>query len=411
MSDIDQLVKEASRCLNCPSKPCMQACPAHNPIPEFMDLIKNSKFSEAEELWHKTSNLPELCGLLCPHETLCEGACTLNRVNKPLKIGFLETEIAKMFPEKIRKPQAKNGRKHLVIGLGPAGMANAIKMAENGYSVAAIEADRMLGGAIYHSVPDFRFSESELEVYERRFKDLDIKISYNTVVGKDVFLDDLLDQYDSIFIANGLDIPVPVEIMHEDLVVYYAIDLLQKHKYSQEYLKRILGQRIGIVGLGFVAIDMARTLIRLGKQVEIIYRRVLAEAPASLKEIVAARQEGIKIHELYGPISFRKSDKTKILDCERTCLIHDSSHNRSRIQVVPGETGRFEIDDLIFATGQMSSDLVLKGSKVRLGGECGGCKTNFDHVYVGGDRVNRDKRIVDAMVSGIKVANLISESR
>jgi len=385
----------------------MQACPAKNPIPQFMQLIKKASFAGAEELWHRTSNLPELCGLLCPQELLCEGSCTLNRLNKPLRIGYLEAEVAKLFSDKIRLPKSKNGRRHLVIGLGPAGMANAIKMAENGYTVDAIEADRMLGGAIYHSVPDFRFSESELGVYEYRFKALGINIAYNTVVGKDVFLDELIDQYDSVFIANGLDIPIPVEIEHEDLVVYYAIDLLQKHKYTADHLNKILGQRVGIVGLGFVALDMARTLVRLGKQVEIIYRRVLAEAPSSQKEISAAIAEGIKIHELFGPVSFRKQDKTKFLDCERTCLIHDSSDNRSRIMVVPGEEGHFEIDDLIFATGQMSSDLVLKGSNVRFATECGGCKTNRDHVYVGGDRVNRDKRIVDAMVSGLKAASLI----
>jgi len=207
-----------------------------------------------------------------------------------------------------------------------------------------------------------------------------------------------------------LDIPVPVQIEHEDLVVYYAIDLLQKHKYSADHLKQILGQKIGIIGLGFVAIDMARTLVRLGKEVEIIYRRVMAEAPASQKEIEAAKREGVKINELYGPVSFHPSEQEKILECERTCLIHDSSHNRSRIQVIPGETNRFLLDDLIFATGQMSSDLVFKGSKIRITDECGGCQTNNRKVYIGGDRVNRDKRIVDAMVSGLKVAALISES-
>ncbi len=411
MSFTEQLIKEASRCLNCPTKPCMMACPARNPIPEFMQKIKAGALSEADDLWHKTSNLPELCGLLCPQETLCEGSCTLNRIGKPLKIGYLETEIAKLFPGKVRYPEIKNGRMHLVIGLGPAGMANAMRMAELGYDVTAIEADRQMGGAIYHSVPDFRFDDHELAIYEQRFDRLGITVNYHTTVGRDVLLADLIDLYDSIFIAHGLDIPVPVEIEHDDLVVYYAIDLLQKRKYSAEHLQKILGHKVGIIGLGFVAIDMARTLIRLGKDVEIIYRRVMAEAPASMKEIEAAKAEGVKINELYGPVRFFKQETAKILDCERTCLIHDSSSSRSRIAVVPGEAGQFELDDLIFATGQMSSDLVLKGSGVRIGADCGGCGTNNAKIFVGGDRVNRDKRIVDAMVSGIRVADLIASRK
>ncbi len=407
MLSIEVMVAEAKRCLNCKNTPCMASCPAHNPIPEFMSLIKNSEFKQARDLWHKTSNLPELCGILCPQETLCEGHCTLNKVNKPLKIGYLETEIAKMHSLVTDYPLIKNGKSHLVIGLGPAGIANALKMAELGYEVHAIDGDSHLGGAIYHSVPDFRFDQNMLKVYEKRFKDLGIEVKYDTIVGKDVFLDDLIPKYDSVFIAIGLDLPIQVDVEHEDVKIHYAIDLLQKKRYTKAQLKAMLGKKIGIIGLGNVAIDISRVLAKLGKEVHIIYRRTMDEAPASFREIAEALDDGVTVHELLGPISFRKSESHKILQCEKTCLIKDPLDPRGRIEIVPGAYEEFLLDDLVFAVGQKSSDLVFKGSSVRLTPEKGCCYTNNTKVFVGGDRVNKDKRIVDAMVSGIEVANKI----
>ena len=404
MQDLKLLQAEAARCLFCKNTPCKNACPAHNDIPEFMRLVKDGKFSEARELWHETSNLPELCGALCPKETLCEGFCTLNKLNKPLAIGWMESEIAKLFADTTDFPEAPNGKRHLVIGLGPAGIANALKMAEFGYEVTAIEGDSQLGGAIFHSVPDFRFDPNTLAVYEKRFRDLGIVVHYDTIVGRDVMLDDLIKAYDSVFIAMGLDLPIEINIEHEDIRIHYAIELLQKKRYSLSELKRLLGPTVGVVGLGNVAIDIARVLARLGKEVHIIYRRTLEEAPASHKEIADAVADGVQVHELLGPIAFRKLADRKILDCEKTCVIKDASHPRGRIEVIPGANQEFILDDLVFAIGQKSSDIVFRGSKVKLNPDKGCCYTNHPNVYVGGDRVNKDKRIIDAMVSGIEVA-------
>ncbi|MBN2504137.1 MAG: FAD-dependent oxidoreductase [Bacilli bacterium] len=409
MINLDQLVAEASRCLDCKDAPCIVNCPAHNNIPEFMKLIRTQEFRGARDLWHETSNIPELCGLLCPQELLCEGHCTLNKIKKPLRIGFLEAEIASLFKDVTDYPTASNGKRHLVIGLGPAGIANALRMAELGYVVEAIDGDDRLGGAIYHFVPDFRFDKETLKVYEKRFADLKIKVRYNTIVGKDVFLDDLIDDYDSVFIAMGLDLPIEVDIEHEDVRVHYAIDLLNHHWYSDKDLSDLLGSKVGIVGLGNVAIDISRVLAHLGKEVHIIYRRTMDVAPASHKEISEAIADGVLVHELLGPVAFRRTRDKKILDCEKNCIIKDPAAPRGRIEALPGETVAFELDDLVFATGQKSSDLVLKGSNVRLTPENGCCTTSNPKVFVGGDRVNKDKRIVDAMVSGIEVANKIAK--
>ncbi|MBU1145465.1 MAG: FAD-dependent oxidoreductase [Firmicutes bacterium] len=403
----EEFIAEAKRCLNCKHKPCVEACPAHNPIPEFMKKIQIEDFEGARDLWHTTSNLPEICGILCPHESLCEGHCTLEKLNKPLRIGWLEKEIALLFKDKVDIPLRKINHRHLVIGLGPAGIANALKMAEYGYIVDAIDADDSLGGAIYKFVPDFRFNQTILKNYMTRFKELQINVQYNTMVGKDIFLEDLMKQYDSIFISAGLDLPFEVDIEQEDVRIYYAIELLNKELYQYEDLKNGLGHKIGIIGLGDVAVDMARTLARLEKEVHIIYRRTLEEAPATRKEVLQAISEGVMIHELFGPISFKKGPQTKILDCDKTCLIKDLKSNRSKVVVLPNEKVQFELDELIFATGQMSSDTVFRGSKLLLDPLKGPYFTNYENIFVGGDRVNEFKRIVDAMVSGLEVAKII----
>lgn len=407
MAEKLDFVLEASRCLHCKNQPCVVACPAHNPIPEFMEKIKISDFVGARTLWHTTSNLPEICGVLCPQELLCEGHCTLNKIHKPIRIGWLEKSVASMFVDTVDYPTEKNGKKHLVIGLGPAGLANALKMAEYGYDVTAIEAQDSLGGAIYGSIPDFRFPASDLEVFQMRLDQLSVQTHYRKVVGKDVFLDDLLPDYDSVFIAMGLDLPVPIEIEHEDLKIYYAIDLLQKKRYSLAVLDKMTGKKVGIIGLGNVAIDISRVLLKLNKEVHIIYRRTLDEAPASRKEIMEAVEEGAVIHELFGPTRFRRLESQKVLDCDKTCLIKDPESQRSKVEVIPGIQEQFVLDDIIFATGQMPSDLALKGSQIRLQAESGSFLTTHPKVFVGGDRVTKNKRIVDAMVSGIEVAKWI----
>ncbi len=412
MSIKEDLMQEAARCINCRHQPCVTACPAHNHIPEILSMVKIGALKEARALWHQTSTLGELCGVLCPHEALCEGHCTLDKIHKPIKIGWIEEQLAMLFKEDVYYPTTKTNHRHLVIGLGPAGIANAIKMAEYGHHVDAIEKESSLGGAINTHVPAFRYEHERLQNYESRFEKLGIHVTYNMRVGVDLFLDDIINQYDSIFIASGLDLPTEIDITYDaDLQVYYAIDLLNRTKYNLDDLKNLLGKKVGIVGLGNVSVDIARTLIRADKEVHIIYRRTLAESPATRKEIMEAVNDGAIIHELFGPVSFSRNHETKVLDCEKTCLIKEPDSNRSRVGIVQGENVQFELDDLVFATGQKSSYQVFRNSKVKLIKGEKDYLTNFDHIYVGGDLVNKEKRIVDAMVSGQTVASLIHDRR
>ena len=407
--DTELLIAEAKRCLNCKHQPCVLACPARNDIPKFMMMVKNGAFEEARRIWHLTSNLPELCGALCQNENLCEGACTLNKIHKPVKIGFVESSVATLFKNIVDHPNKLNGKRHLVIGLGPAGLANALKMAEHGYTVEAIDANAKLGGTIYNLVPDFRFEKAVLDDIQHKFDKLGIKVRYNTYVGKDVLLNDLILQYDSVFIADGMGLPAAVDIQVEGLKVYYAQDLLNSNIYSKSDLKDLLGHQVYIVGLGNVAVDMARTLIRLGKEVHIIYRRTIDDAPAGKHEIETAVEEGLVIHELMGPVSFYLKENTKFLDCEGTCLIKSPDGGRNLVQPLPNSETSFHIDDLIFATGQKTNELLFHESGVTLKPEISPYATNYHHVFVGGDRINKNKRIVDAMVTGLAVAQYIEE--
>jgi glutamate synthase (NADPH/NADH) small chain len=407
--DKKTLQAEALRCLDCKHKPCVYACPAQNDIPNFMKLVKNGAWEEARTLWHKTSNLPELCGALCQNENMCEGACTLNKIHKPVKIGFIESGIAELFKNYVDYPSKKINKKHLVIGLGPAGIANALKMAEFGYQVEAIDANESLGGTVYNLVPEFRFDKKILKDIIHKFEAVQIKTRYHTYVGKDLFLQDLVLQYDSIFIADGLGLPANVDIHIEGLNVYYAQDLLNRTLYNSNDLRTMLGQRIYIIGLGNVAIDMARTLKRIGKDVHIIYRRTIIDAPAAKSEIEAAVQEGVIIHELMGPIAFQLRNKQKYLDCEKTCLIKSEDGGRDLVENLPGIESSFCVDDLIFATGQKTSDILFHDTGIKLLPNISPYSTSLPHVFVGGDRINKNKRIVDAMVTGLEVAKFIAE--
>ncbi len=407
--DKDLLQLEAKRCLDCKTKPCVTACPAHNDIPNFMKLVKNGAFEEARSLWHKSSNLPELCGGLCQNENMCEGACTLNKIHMPVKIGFIEAGVADLFKSIVDYPSKQTERRHLVIGLGPAGIANALKMAEYGHQVECIDANQAIGGTVFNFVPDFRFDKSVLKDIQTKFDQLKIKVQYNTYVGKDLLLKELLHEYDSIFIADGLGLPATVDIQIEGLKVYYAQDLLNSNIYSRTDLNKILGETVFIVGLGNVAIDMARTLRRVGKNVHIVYRRTIDDAPAGKSEIMAAVEEGVVIHELMGPVSFYLKNGLKYLDCEGTCLVRSPEGGRAQVERLPNSETSFHIDDLIFATGQKTSEVLFHDSDVILRPDLSPYATNYPHVFVGGDRINKNKRIVDAMVTGLAVADIIEE--
>jgi len=404
MDKFQELVAEAARCLDCRHKPCQAACPAQNDIPRFMASVRKGDFGAAKAIWDRTSNLPELCGALCQQEVLCEGACTLNKVHKPVRIGAVERGVALLFWGETEQPATTVDHQHLVIGMGPAGLANAIAMAEAGYQVDAVDANPRIGGAIWNLVPPFRFDANDLSSIEVKLAKLGVRVRYNFAVGRDATLADLVDRYDSVFVAPGLDIPQLVPGFPGPHV-FYAIDLLNRVRHSPVELDRLLGRRVAVVGLGSVACDMARTIARLGRMVTILYRRTLADAPASPKEIAETLAEGIPIEVLVNPTAFADG----VVTCEKTALVRDDEHPRGRI-VATGESVSVAADAIVFAVGQVSSDALFAGSGITLRPAVSPYATSDPKVFVGGDRVIREKRIVDAMTSGIEAARAIREA-
>lgn len=401
----EAMMAEARRCLQCKDAPCTKACPAHNPIPAFMKAVRDGDFSAAKALWESTSVLPEICGRLCQNENLCVGHCTMNRLKAPLKIGDLEAGVADLFSEDIPLRAPSNGRRHLVVGLGPAGLANALEMARHGYFVETIDSNSKLGGALRTQIPEFRFDPSVLSVYERRLEALGVVSRWNTVVGRDLFLGDLLPDFDSVFLACGSDLPQISDLDSSGVPLWYAHDLLNRNLHSPEELRSLLGQDVVVIGLGNVAVDIARLLIRLGKRVTIVYRRSVEEAPAGKSEIESALAEGVVIRELRVPRECRLEKGRRSLECDRTAVLLRPDGTRA-IETVPGFAETLALDDLVFATGQRSSDLVLTGTDILPRPDLCLYSTTHPRVFLGGDRVNPDKRIVDAMASGIEAARL-----
>jgi len=411
MSTKEFLMAEASRCIQCKTQPCVAACPAHNPIPQALAKLKIGDFEGAYMLWEESTTMPEICGILCPHEMLCEGHCTLDKLHKPIRIGHVEEQLAMLFSGEVRLPSSKRNHRHLVIGLGPAGISNAIRMAEYGFQVDTIEKEPSLGGAILTHVPNFRFDEARLENFKSRFQTLKINTTFSCEVGKDLLLDDLIEEYDTVYIATGLDLPSEISLTKDSsLPVYHAIELLKKRDNHAKEQIALLGKTVGIIGLGNVALDIARTLIREGKEVHVLYRRTIPESPASIKEINMAISEGVHVHELLTPKEFRIVDGTRFLYLEKTQLIHDLSQNKTKVEIIPGSSVAFPLDDVILATGQRSSYEVFNSSRVVISKGKEDFLTNVTNVFVGGDLVNSEKRIVDAVVSGQTVARKIRDT-
>ncbi|MCK7486100.1 MAG: FAD-dependent oxidoreductase [Bacillus subtilis] len=367
-----------------------------------MKAVKNGDFNAAKALWDKTSNLPELCGALCQQEVMCEGACTLNKIKKPVKIGEVERGLALLFWGETDLPETTTDHTHLVVGMGPAGLANAIAMARMGYQVDAVDANPRIGGATWNLVPPFRFDATDLSSIEVKLAKLGVRVT-NFLVGRDAALADLIDQYDSVFIAHGLDVPQAVPGFLGPDVFYEGIDPLNRVRHSPVALDRLVGKRVVVVGLGSVACDTARTFARLGRDVQTVYRRTLAEAPPAPRR--SPRRSPKASGSTWAPksqIVFRG-----ILRCERTELVRDDACRADVIVAVPGADVDIACDTVVFAVGQVFSDAVFAGTGSSRGRDLSPYATSDPKVFVGGDRIIKEKsdRRRD-VVSGMEAARL-----
>lgn len=427
----DQAVEEASRCIKCKNKPCVEGCPVEIEIPEFIDLIAQRKFLEAIRKMKEKNALPAVCGRVCPQEVQCESKCTLGKKHEPVAIGRLERFIADW--ERLNglvevpllpKPQDK---KVAVIGSGPAGLTVAADLAKLGYGVTVFEALHKAGGVLVYGIPEFRMPKAIVQAEVDYIKSLGVEIVTNAVIGNLYTIPELMaNGYDAVFIGIGAGGPMFMNIPGENLSgVYSANEFLTRSNLMKAYLfpefdtpiKR--SKNVAVVGGGNVAMDAARTSIRLGAdEVYLVYRRSEAEMPARLEEVHHAQQEGLIFKLLTNPVRIIGNDKgrVKAMECIKMELGEPDDSGRRRPIPVKGSEFIIDVDAVIMSLGSNANPLLPRSTSglelnkwgyIKADEETG--TTSLKGVYAGGDIVTGSATVILAMGAGRKAARAIEK--
>ena len=346
----EEAVEEARRCLNCKRPLCMEGCPVHIRIPDFISLIKEGKFAESATLLREDTALPSVCGRVCPQESQCEGRCVLGRKGDAVAIGKLERFIGDWSMQhqiNAQKPLVKRGLKVAVVGSGPAGLTCAKELRCMGYDVTVYEALHEFGGVLVYGIPEFRLPKKDIVKPEiETIKDLGVRFESDVVIGRTMSVDDLMDrwEYDAVFVATGAGFPNFMNIEGENLCgVVSANEFLTRNNLLFAYKDRYetpnyVGKKVTVIGGGNVAMDAARTAVRLGADVTIVYRRSEAELPARLEEVHHAKEEGIRFEMLTSPVKINGDEKGWVcsMECQRMELTEPDASGRRRPVPVPG---------------------------------------------------------------------------
>ena len=428
---LEEALLEATRCLNCKNPRCVSACPVGLKIPVFISKLVENDIPGAAAVIAEDSSLPAVCGRVCPQETQCEGSCILGVKGEPVAIGKLERFVAdysRSHPEEIR-PEAVQERKQsaakvAVIGSGPAGLACAADLAKWGYDVTIFEALHKAGGVLEYGIPEFRLPKEK--VLRGEIEDvlkLGVKIETDVVVGRTVTVDSLLDRqgFAAVFIGTGAGLPKFMNIPGENLCgVFSANEFLTRNNlmcaYREDHMTPIhIGRKVCVVGGGNVAMDAARTALRLGAEVHVVYRRTEAELPARKEEVHHAMQEGIIFEMLTNPKEIIGNEKgwVSAMKCIKMELGEPDASGRRSPVPVEGSEFEIETDTVIMALGTSSNPLIAKTTAgletTRRGGivtdEAG--ETSRPGVFAGGDAVTGAATVILAMGAGRTAAKAI----
>ena len=427
--NVEEAQLEASRCLNCKNSRCVAACPVSVKIPQFIEQVAAGNFTEAASIIAQDSSLPAICGRVCPQETQCEGSCILGIKSEPVAIGKLERFVADWSRENggVKTEVApSNGHKVAVIGSGPAGLACAYDLAKLGYDVTVFEALHRPGGVLEYGIPEFRLPKDKIVAAEiADVKALGVKIETNVIVGRTVTIDSLMDEegFSAVFIGSGAGLPRFMNIPGEHYNgVFSANEFLTRNNlmkaYREDYDTPIhAGKKVVVVGGGNVAMDAARTALRLGAETTIVYRRTENELPARKEEVHHAKEEGLNFAMLTNPVEVIGDENgwVKAVKCIRMELGEpDESGRRSPVEV-PGSEFEIETDTVIMSLGTSPNPLIAKTT--------GGLETNRrgclvadengattrPGVFAGGDAVTGAATVILAMGAGRKAAAAIHE--
>ena len=426
----EEAMEEAIRCINCKNAQCIKGCPVAIDIPAFIHEVKEGNIEEAYKVIGKSSSLPAVCGRVCPQESQCEEKCIRGIKGESVSIGKLERFVADWARENNIKPVAPaalNGKKVAVIGAGPAGLTCAGDLAKLGYEVTIFEALHEPGGVLVYGIPEFRLPKETVVKHEiDNVKSLGVKIETNVVIGKSVTIDQLFSEegFDAVFIGSGAGLPKFMGIPGENANgVFSANEYLTRNNlmkaFDETYDTPIFkSKKVAVVGGGNVAMDAARTALRLGSEVHIVYRRSEAELPARAEEVHHAKQEGIIFDLLTNPTEILVDDNgwVKGLTCVRMELTEPDASGRRKPVEIPGSEFTLDLDTVIMALGKSTNPLIsattegleMNKWKCIVAEEEFG-KTTKEGVYAGGDAVTGAATVILAMGAGKAAANGIDK--
>lgn len=414
-------MEEASRCINCKNAKCISGCPVAIDIPGFIKEVKEGNIEEAYKVIGKSSALPAICGRVCPQESQCEGKCIRGIKGEPVSIGKLERFVADYALEhdiNPEGPETTNGHKVAVIGSGPSGLTCAGDLAKMGYEVTVFEALHELGGVLVYGIPEFRLPKQKVVAKEiEKVKELGVKFETNVVIGKSTTIDQLIEEegFEAVFIGSGAGLPMFMGIPGENANgVFSANEYLTRSNlmkaFDDSYDTPIAGgKKVAVVGGGNVAMDAARTALRLGAEVHIVYRRSEAELPARVEEVHHAKEEGVIFDLLTNPkeIFVDDSGNVKGMKVIKMELGEPDASGRRRPVEVPGSEYEIEVDTVIMSLGTSPNPLISSTTKgletnrwkcIVADEEFG--KTSKEGVYAGGDAVTGAATVILAMGAG-----------
>ena len=430
-------IDEALRCLSCKNMPCVSGCPVNIHIPAFIEEIKKGDFESAYQIIAKSSTLPAVCGRVCPQETQCEQLCVRGIKGEPVGIGRLERFVAdwhNMHSDTPPECAPSNGRRVAVVGSGPSGLTCAGDLAKLGYEVTVYEALHTAGGVLVYGIPEFRLPKAIVKREVDTLKAMGVEIVTNVIIGKTLTVDELFAMgYEAVFIGSGAGLPNFMGIPGEALCgVYSANEYLTRSNLMKSYLENpetpiMKGGKVAVVGGGNVAMDAARTALRLGaEKVYIVYRRSMTELPARREEVEHAEEEGIEFRLLCNPVEILGYENTEdkrdpkngfvtAIKCIRMELGEPDERGRRRPVEVPGSEFILDVDTVIMAIGTSPNPLIKSTTEGLEVNRWGGIIVTEDGattkagVYAGGDAVTGAATVISAMGAGKVAAKSIDE--